>query len=508
MNVLTKPLRRVLDRQSGADDGSEATEDTGGRHFRRVPTSGPAGPSPARAGSRRALLTLTDQGFSSVSNFAVAVAVARGAGASGLGGFSVAYSGWLVLAAMHRSLITDPMAIEGDVRSTEVGNAIRRGFAAEVLLGLAGAAAFVLVGGTLALANQGTFGFALLVLAPWLPFLLVQDYWRWIGFMTRRPGMALANDTVFNVFQATAFAAVFVFGVHNEAALIGSWGLGAAVGVLYGLHQFRVRPSFRGGWSLLRARWTISKWIAGSSLTNWGASQMYVFIAAILLGPAGLGGLKAAQTLVSGPSGVLIQAGGSIGLPEASRSYADQGWKGLVRVARIIAVAGILSFIGAAVVVALWGKTLLSHVYGPAFGHMALVALLFAIAYIFQGFALGPILVIKATRQTHWLFVVQAISLAVSVVSMISLCLVLGTTGAALAMVITYAVYAVAYRSCQHRVRKVISPSDLASSATVTLDDLDELDELDGEVTSGDGGPAALSGDVRRVLHVPQEAGL
>ena len=65
---------------------------------------------------RLAVLTLIDQGLSSVSNFAVGVVIARVVGASGLGGFALAYGAWLILAVLHRSLITDPMAISGDVR--------------------------------------------------------------------------------------------------------------------------------------------------------------------------------------------------------------------------------------------------------------------------------------------------------------------------------------------------------------------------------------------------------
>ena len=81
----------------------------------------------AVAGSRRAATTLMDQAFSSASNFAVGVAVARVAGAAGLGAFAFAYVGWVVLSDMHRSLITDPMNIEGDARRN--GNpSIERGF--------------------------------------------------------------------------------------------------------------------------------------------------------------------------------------------------------------------------------------------------------------------------------------------------------------------------------------------------------------------------------------------
>src|SRR5580704_16627644 len=78
-------------------------------------------------GSRRAVTTLVDQGFASVSNFALGVAIARTAGVAGLGGFAFAYAGWQVLAAMHRSLITDPMAIEGDLRIARNAQRIQRG---------------------------------------------------------------------------------------------------------------------------------------------------------------------------------------------------------------------------------------------------------------------------------------------------------------------------------------------------------------------------------------------
>jgi O-antigen/teichoic acid export membrane protein len=405
-----------------------------------------------------------------------------------------------LLAALHRSLITDPMAIEGDARNPEATYALRCGFAGELFLGLAAAAAFALLGLGLMLAHQATFGFALLALAPWLPVLLVQDYWRWIGFMSRRPGKALANDAVFNCFQIGAFAAVFLLNYRHEGALIASWGFGAAAGALYGVAQYRVLPAARGGWSLLRARWSLSGWIAGSSVITWGASQMYVFIAAALLGPVGLGGLKAAQTLVAGPSGVLIQAGGSIGLPEASRAYADKGWLGLLRVARVVASAGIVSFLAVAVGIVIFGRTLLSDIYGKSFAHVEPAAILFAFAYVFIGFYLGPVLILKATRQTRWLLVVQVVSLLVSIASTVGLCVSLGVNGAALATVVTCAATAVAYRWCQQRSYRVGSQAATAGSAPATI-------SAEVPVPSNHGaGSLDLTGGLQPALEVTQGA--
>jgi O-antigen/teichoic acid export membrane protein len=424
------------------------------------PTGAPRQPAAPRSGGRRAVTTIVDQSFSSVSNFAVGVAVARVAGADGLGGFSLAYAGWQVLAALHRSLVTDPMAIEGDVydpdgslRSRAVRRGIRRGFAAEILLGLAGAVIFALAGAVLLSFGQRTFGIAMLSMAPWLPVLLVQDYWRWIGFMTRRPRCALANDTVFNCVQAAAFVVVLVTHTHSIAALIGCWGLGGAAGAIYGLRQYGVGPSFTGGIKMLRAHWHVSKWLAGTSLSGSGGVQASVFIVGVILGPVGLGGLRAAQTLVVGPSGVLIMAGGSIGLPEATKGFAEHGWSGLTRVTRLVTAAGFVSFFAGAAVIAFFGKTLLSTIYGPSFGHLELAALLMAVAYIALAFNLGPILILKATRNTRWLFHLQLIDLVVALTAVTVLSINYGVSGAAGASIVMYGVSAMGARWVQHRVR-------------------------------------------------------
>lgn len=420
-------------------------------------------------GGSRAGLTLVDQGFSSLSNFAVGVVVARVAGPVGLGGFSFAYAGWLVLSDLHRSLITDPMTIEGDVRSEcrkDRIRSIKQGYAAELILGSAVALVFVVVGLILGGLHAHTYGQAMVALAPWLPALVAQDYWRWIGFMSQRPGLSLANDAVFNVVQGGAVAVVFLAHTHSLVAIIGAWGLGGAAGAIYGLRQYRVFPSILGGLALLRNRWMMSKWLAGTSLMNWGSAQAYVFIAGSLLGPAGLGSLKAAQTLVSGPSGVLIQAGGSIGLPEATKAYAEKGWRGMMRVSRIVTAAGFLSFaLGAAVVIG-WGRRLLTTIYGPAFGHMYLAAVLIAVGYVFIGFFLGPVLVLKATRNTRRLFFVEVTTLTASISSVAALTVLYGTTGAAAAAICTYASAAVSFHWFQRLIHREVEESQDTQNAT------------------------------------------
>ena len=201
----------------------------------------------------------------------------------------------------------------------------------------------------------------------------------------------------------------------------------------------------------------MSKWLAATSLTGWGSSQAYVYVAGAILGPAGLGGLKAAQTLVAGPAGVLIQAGGSIGLPEASKAHAE---KRLGRSRQSVAGgdrAGVMSFAAGALVVMLWGRSLLSRIYGPQFAHLQTVAVLIAIAYIFTGLSVGPVLVLKQTRNAHRIFYTQIATLAVSLTTVAVLSIRYGVTGAAMATIATYVVAAAGVWWYQHVVRGTVA---------------------------------------------------
>lgn len=425
-------------------------------HFPNVATL--VGMSPEAA--RRAGVTMADQCVASGSNFVVGVAVARIAGAAGLGAFSLAYTCWILMTNTHRSLITDPMAILNDVRQEDAPRRLREGFAAEVVLGVGASAVFAVVGVFLFFLGQRAFGVAMIAMAPWITFLDLQDYWRWIGFMSGRPGKSLLNDTVFNCAQAAAFVAVFASGASSVAGVVSAWGFGAMAGAIFGLRQFSVRPSLRGGLGMLRARWHMSKWLAGNGALGWGGTQLYLVVVAAILGPAALGGLKAAQNLVTGPSSVVVHAGGSFGLPEASRALEDRGWVGLRRVSRLISGAGLLSigFFGAIVII--WGRTLLSALYGPSFAQYEPAAKLFAIAFVISAFGLGPILTLKATKLTRPLLYCQVISLIVSVPTVAVCAIADGVTGAAAGAVFTSAVGLAALLYYQRSTRRsVLAPT-------------------------------------------------
>lgn len=381
--------------------------------------------------SVRAGLTTIDQGVASVSNFAVGVAVARVAGIAGLGAYSLAYTAWLVLAAMHRSLITDPMAIENDLGQPNATAHVRSGLAAELVLGTGCVIVFAALGGILLATGQHAYGVGFVAIAPWLPFLLAQDYWRWVGFMKAQPGKSLSNDCFFLVIQVVMFALLFALGIRSTVLAIGAWGFGAFAGAAFGLWQYRTRPTVHLGAKRIRMRWQMSKWLLGSSTSAWGASQAYVVLAGIILGPVGLGGLKAASSLINGPSLVLVQAGGSVGLPEASRALADRGWPGLRKVERVVTLAGVLSVGAIGLVILFYGKALLTLFYGHQFGRFASIADILAASILVSTLGLGAILSLKTTKQSRHLFKMGLVNLCGSVTAVLILAPLLGLKGAA-----------------------------------------------------------------------------
>ncbi len=404
--------------------------------------------------ANRATTTLVDQCVASASNFAVGIVVARISGPAGLGAFALAYAVWILLTLIYRSLITTPMMITGDLRGDQKEEFIQRGFAAVVMLGVMFACIIAAVGMALLVVGQHAFGVGLLSLAPWVLALDLQDYWRQIGFMQGNPRKSLMNDLLFNAVQALAFGAVFLADLHSVFAVVSAWGVGAAIAALYGLRQFSVRPSLRGGTAFLWSHWPTSRWLASERVASWGGSQLYLILAGVLLGPAALGGLKAAQGLVVGPSTLVVNAGGSFGLPEASRQLAERGWTGLARVSRFVTGAGVLvaSAVGIAVLVA--APTLMRLLYGPKFVVYAPSARVFAVSTVILAFGVGPILKMTVTARVRLLFVVQLGTLALSVAAVCVLSAAFGVTGAAMANLLTCAVTLAVMYIVQSSVRR------------------------------------------------------
>jgi O-antigen/teichoic acid export membrane protein len=192
--------------------------------------------------------------------------------------------------------------------------------------------------------------------------------------------------------------------------------------------------------------------------------QLYLIVAGAILGPAALGGIKAAQGLVIGPTNLVINGAGSFGLPEATRQLAERGWKGMIRITRLVTAAGVSVSALCAVAVLFAAPTLLRVLYGPAFVPYAPSARLFAIAVAIAAFGVGPMLTLTATRRIVPLFIVQVARMVLVVTLTLVLAKADGATGVATVNLVGCAVILVALWVIQSRARRSVEAEQAAAA--------------------------------------------
>jgi O-antigen/teichoic acid export membrane protein len=361
----------------------------------------------------RAATTVADQAFSSASNFLVGLVIARLAGPGAFGAFALAYAVWLLAGGIHRALIVNPMMI--------VAPAARQGtwpleqaLAAELLLSLSVASMLALSGALLWVVGSSTLGWVLVALAPWLPVLLVQDLWRWVGFMRGQPARSLVNDIAFTVTQVGLVAAFGLGGHLTLGTIIAAWGGGAAVGAAIGLWQFGVRPRPTGGWRFLQRSWPDGRWLFVDFITSYGSSQSWQYLVAAMFGPAAFGLVRAAFNLM-GPTNVFLLGGSGYGLPTSVEALHSEGGK---RLDAVVARVTILIALGTAAYVlpVILGRGLLVEaVYGEQYRQIGTLVVLAGLTTICTGLGFGAGIGLTAARRTRTLFMVRMTSAAMSV---------------------------------------------------------------------------------------------
>jgi O-antigen/teichoic acid export membrane protein len=267
-------------------------------------------------GGRRAAWSVLDQIMSSVTNFGLAIVVAKVADQNGNGAFEVAFSVYLFAVGCARALGAEPLLVRHSDTETDdleqaaaatVGTALVVG----TLAGVVCLAAAALIEGRAVAAPLAALGVG-------LPFLLVQDSWRYVFFAAGRPAKALLNDTIWAVVQLAVVLWLLDGANPSVAVLVAAWGASAGVAAVLGVVQTNLwpRPSAFKGW-LRRHRDLVPQFLGEFSI-GVGASQLSIW----LIGWAGslsvLGALRAGGVLV-GPVRLFLTAAPAAAIPELIR---------------------------------------------------------------------------------------------------------------------------------------------------------------------------------------------
>jgi O-antigen/teichoic acid export membrane protein len=319
----------------------------------------------AGGGVRRLGWGLADQALSSLTNFALAVLVARAVSTSALGAFGLAFTTYTITLGATRALCQEPLTVRYSatpVREWRTGVAAATG----VALVLGAAAGVVCIAA--AFAFGGTLRGSLLVLGIGMPGLIVQDTWRTAFFSRLRGRTAFGNDLVWALAQVVLVAAVLVAGTRSVPAFIAAWAGAAAFAALFGIVQsgFVPRPG-RTRWWLSHHRDLGPRYLVEFLARN-AAQSGAMYTTAAFAGLAAAGALRGAQ-VVLGPLNVLNMGVTAPAVAESVR-ITRRSPRRMKRAVELLAVALVLVFVTWGVVVYLLpasvGEALLKRSWHPA----------------------------------------------------------------------------------------------------------------------------------------------
>ncbi|MEU8831910.1 hypothetical protein [Streptomyces sp900116325] len=279
------------------------------------PYEKPSDPPRTPRRSAAALASVLDQAASSLTNIAVLVIAARVSTVHGFATFSMVYLTFTVLLGLNMAYVGQAVVLTRGDTGAACRSAITFTSLAScivgVLLATVGAVTGTVTGGW-----AGPGG-AFLALGLVLPLVLVQDGLRYAFSTLRRPGLALAADTL----RLVCVVPALLLQPRHAAPglLVAVWGVSAAPALLLGLRL--LWPHVRGSRADLRPyvrRGHLGQRFVVEFAVGNASSQLAVLGLGLFAAPLAVGALRGATTLF-GPLNVLFNSVNAFGPPLLNR---------------------------------------------------------------------------------------------------------------------------------------------------------------------------------------------
>ena len=246
--------------------------------------------------TRRAGWGVADQALSSLTNFGLAVVLARGLTAEGFGAASITFAVYVLVLNVSRSLTSEPLTVRHSRQDRiEWAGPAAAALGAELVIGLITAAGLLVVARWVG----GPSGGALAALAITMPGLLLQDGWRFAFFATGRPRAAFMNDLLWLVFMILTLAVALAGGSPEPWPYVLAWGLAGAMAGIAGIAQARLLPAPRRTVAWFRTNRDLATRYAAESIVLAGSSQLRLVIVGVVGGLAMAGALRAGQVIMN-----------------------------------------------------------------------------------------------------------------------------------------------------------------------------------------------------------------
>jgi O-antigen/teichoic acid export membrane protein len=314
--------------------------------------------------------SILDQGTYSGANFLLNILLARWLSPDVYGGYSVAFSFFLLLSNAQVALIAEPMSIFGagkyrDQQPKYLDFLLRNQWIGAVLCWLLIPLSFFLLRGP-------NLQLSIIAMLLALPFILGYWYMRRAYYLEARADLALASSIVYAVILLLFILIFRNAGVLSVPLAFLAMAIASVVASMTTIKPLHIR--YFGGYTetpdvnknQFSEVWDFGKWILVASVASWLTTMAYPSVIGFVLGLEQAGAFRAVQVLFL-PLQQLLAAITLLILPWLSKQRSSHGDKYLMRFTLpVVGVVCIFSLLYC-FLVAYFGEDLIYLLYKNAF---------------------------------------------------------------------------------------------------------------------------------------------
>jgi O-antigen/teichoic acid export membrane protein len=399
--------------------------------------------------ARKGSLAVLDQGLFSGANFLVPLVLARWLTPTDYGAFAVVYASYLMLAAFHTALLTEPMLVFGTGKygcsfGRYLGLLLRAhvGMAVVFAIGL-GLVALVLRG-----VASGSISAALLGITVAGPFQLLVWIVRGAFYVQGQPALAATGSGVYLLLCMLSLYGLWSVNALSVITALLAMGIAGLLsgGWLLVLLRFRLRDADGGPGldQVLIDHWRYGRWSMVTAVLTWAPGSLYFAVVPAWVGLEGAAVLRALMNLVM-PMTNASSALSPLLVPAFVRTRKQEGLSearhpgGLAGLAFVLIAAGAAAY---SLLLVLFHRPVVRWLYGGQYDVYAGLTLLVALIPL-----LSPAVVVfgsllRARERQDLVFRAYLFATLTTLSLGLGLTAAVGTAGAVGGWVASYAVTA------------------------------------------------------------------
>lgn len=386
---------------------------------------------------------LADQAMVSGVNFLTSVLVARFLGIEEFGLFSLIWVAVLFFSSFQMSIIVSPMmSIAPKQDDKNLSFYYGSVFAQQLIFSVLSVVSIV-VGVEFGryFFPEWNIGELLLPLVVVTFFFQLQDFLRRLFFVQGRQVAAFVNDAISYLMQLILLIYINTLGLLNTELVLWVIAITSLIAVFIGFIVCdKINISYDMFIDTAKRHWNVSKWLTGSALLQWLSGNLFIVVAASLLGVVAIGALKAAQSIM-GITHILFQGLENIVPITASHYLHESGKRSMAGYLGKVTIWGGGATLVLALLVSAFPGHLLMVVFGDEYQDYGYVLRWYALIYLIAFIALPLRMGLRSMEKTYPLFIAYALMAFFSILSAKWLVQAFGLHGVLIGLLMTGVIF-------------------------------------------------------------------